>query len=281
MTSFFDKAAVFWDKDPGRMQMVKTIADAMINTLHPEGTKLVMDYSTGTGNIALRIAPHVRRIIAVDLAQGMLVVLKEKLQTEGITTIEPREWSIGQNIADLPVVDLIVSSMTLHHVRETAAAARTFHELLRPGGKIAIADLDCDNGEFQETPGIAEHDGIDRKNLQQVCEQAGFDSVRFSEGATIHKISSRRQTPGFYDLPDDGRAALKGFFYHSHCAIGAPASALLHDAEWSLPGGIFKHPSTRPRWFIPPFSGILLLFYETRCTFAGITSFSRSALNGV
>jgi SAM-dependent methyltransferase len=80
--------------------------------------------------------------------------------------------------------------MTLHHVRDTDAAARTFHELLLPGGRIAIADLDCDNGEFHDAHGIAEHDGIDRKNLQQIFETAGFDSVRFREAATIHKTSS-------------------------------------------------------------------------------------------
>jgi ubiquinone/menaquinone biosynthesis C-methylase UbiE len=195
MTDFFDKAAVVWDKDPGRVQMAKTIADAMVNALHPDGTETVMDYGTGTGNIALRIAPHVKRIIAVDSAKGMLEVLKEKILTDSITTIEPWGWSIGQDTVNLPRFDLIVSSMTMHHVRDITAAARTFYELLLPGGRIAIADLDSDNGEFHEAPGIAEHDGIDRKNLQQVFEQAGFDSVRFSEGATIHKMSSHTGKP--------------------------------------------------------------------------------------
>ena len=195
MTNFFDTAAVVWDKDPGRVQMAKTIADALINALHPDGTELVMDYGTGTGNIAIRIAPQVKRIIAADSAQGMLQVLKGKLVADGITDIEPREWSIGQDTTDMPRFDLIVSSMTLHHVRDTAAAARTFHELLSPGGRIAIADLDSDNGEFHEAPGIAEHDGIDRKSLQQVFEQAGFGSIRFSDAATIHKTSSRTGKP--------------------------------------------------------------------------------------
>ena len=195
MTDFFNKAAVVWDKDPGRVQMAKMIADAMINALKFDGSELVMDYGTGTGNIALRIAPHVKRILAVDSAKGMLAVLREKLQTDGIITIEPLEWSIGQDIADLPRFDLIVSSMTLHHVRDTAAAARTFRELLQPGGRIAIADLDSDNGEFHEAPGIAEHDGIDRNDLKQVFEQAGFASVRFSSAATIHKMSSRTGKP--------------------------------------------------------------------------------------
>jgi ubiquinone/menaquinone biosynthesis C-methylase UbiE len=200
MTSFFDKTAVVWDKDPGRVQMAKTIADAMINALRPDGTERVMDYGTGTGNIALQIAPHVRKIIAVDSAKGMLEVLKEKLRADGNTTIEPREWSIGHNAADLPLFDLIVSSMTLHHVRDTTAAARTFHELLQPGGRVAIADLDSDNGEFHEAPGIAEHDGIDRNELKQAFKQAGFDSIRFSEAATIHKTSSRTGKPRDFTL---------------------------------------------------------------------------------
>ena len=102
MTNFFDKAAVVWDKDPGRVQMAKTIADAMINTLHPEGTELVMDYGTGTGNIAVRIAPLVRKIIAVDSAKGMLEVLKGKLVTDGINTIEPREWCRSRKGARMP-----------------------------------------------------------------------------------------------------------------------------------------------------------------------------------
>jgi hypothetical protein len=120
----------------------------------------------------------------------MLDKLKEKLTHDHISDVEIREWSIGQDPALLPRFDIIVSSMTMHHIRNTAGAARAFYTMLLHGGRIAIADLDSDNGEFHETAGIAEHDGIDRKYLQQVFEQAGFDSVRFLEAATIQKTSS-------------------------------------------------------------------------------------------
>ena len=191
MTGYFEKAAVVWDKDPGRVQMAQTIADAMITALKPKGNELVMDYGSGTGNIALRILPRVHRIIAVDSSKGMLDVLQKKLSHDRITTVEIREWSIGQDPALLPRFDIIVSSMTMHHIRDTAGTARALYTMLLHGGSIAIADLDSDNGEFHETPGIAEHDGIDRKYLQQVFEQEGFVSVRFHEAATIQKISSR------------------------------------------------------------------------------------------
>jgi ubiquinone/menaquinone biosynthesis C-methylase UbiE len=194
MNGYFEKAAVVWDKDPGRVQMAQTIADAMINALKPGGKEGVMDYGTGTGTIALHILPYVRRIIAVDSSKGMLDILQEKLSRAGITSVEIREWSIGQDTALLPRFDMIVSSMTLHHVRDTAGAAQAFYTLLVPGGSIAIADLDSDNGEFHEKPGIAEHDGIDRKYLHEVFEQAGFVSIRFHEAATIQKISSHTGT---------------------------------------------------------------------------------------
>ena len=191
MNGYFEKAAVVWDKDPGRVEMARTIADAMISVLNPTGNEVVLDYGTGTGNIALRILPRVKKIIAADSSQGMLEVLREKLSRAGITTVEVLEWSIGRDTALLPRFDIIVSSMTFHHVRDTAGAARSFYTLLLPGGRVAIADLDSDDGEFHEAPGIAEHDGIDRKYLQQVFEQAGFVSVQFHEAATIKKASSR------------------------------------------------------------------------------------------
>jgi ubiquinone/menaquinone biosynthesis C-methylase UbiE len=191
MTGYFERAAVIWDKDPGRVQMAQTIADAMIAALEPKGTEMVMDYGTGTGNIALRMLPHVKKIIAVDSSSGMLDMLKQKLSSAGIESIEIKEWSVGQNPEYLPRFDIIVSSMTMHHIRNTEQAVMAFHDLLLPGGSIAIADLDSDNGEFHETPGITEHDGIDRRYLQQVFEKAGFVSVRFLEAATIQKTSSR------------------------------------------------------------------------------------------
>lgn len=108
--------------------MAKTIADAMIRTLQPDGTEVVLDYGTGTGLIALQLRPHVQRIVAVDSAKNMLAFLHQKLATEGITSVEPREWSVGKETRDLPRFDIIVSSMTLHHIRDTAAA-RAFYSL--------------------------------------------------------------------------------------------------------------------------------------------------------
>jgi ubiquinone/menaquinone biosynthesis C-methylase UbiE len=190
MSEYFEKAAIVWDNDPNRLNMARTIADAMIRVTRPKRTDIVLDYGTGTGNIALNLYPHVKKIIAVDSAKNMLVMLGGKLEKESITSIEPREWSIGQDITGLPRFDRIVSSMTLHHVNDTSEASRVFYELLVPGGQLAIADLDSENGEFHDDPGIAEHDGFDRKKLKGIFFDTGFQNIRFDKAATITKKSS-------------------------------------------------------------------------------------------
>jgi ubiquinone/menaquinone biosynthesis C-methylase UbiE len=200
MSEYFETAAIEWDNDPNRVQMARTIADAMLRALHPTGTETVMDYGTGTGLIALQIRPHVKRVLAVDSAEKMLAVLSQKISDAGITEIEPRKWDIMENIGDMPQCDLIVSSMTLHHVPNTALAARVFFSLLRSGGSIAIADLDTENGGFHDKPGIAEHDGFNRKALAATFAGAGFSEIRFDEAATIVKRSSRTNNPRRFSI---------------------------------------------------------------------------------
>ena len=57
-----------------------------------------------------------------------------------------------------------------------------------------VADLDSDNGEFHEKPGIAEYDGFDRKGLTEIFTDAGFSDILFGDVTKITKISSITHT---------------------------------------------------------------------------------------
>jgi SAM-dependent methyltransferase len=195
LSDYFDEAAVVWDEDPDRVGMAKAIASAIIRELRPEGNEIALDYGTGTGLISLELRGHVKRIVAADSSAGMLDVLRVKIAREKIQSIEPMQWQIGQPVAGLPAFDLIVSSMTFHHIRDTEAAAKALYDLLEPGGRIAVADLDLDNGEFHEKPGIAEHDGFDRRHLHEIFSAAGFQDIRFTDACRISRQSSHTGQP--------------------------------------------------------------------------------------
>ena len=148
------------------------------------------DYGTGTGLIALEFRPHVKKIVAVDSSGDMLAFLRKKLAAAAITGIEPRAWSIGDDPQELPRFDIIIVSLTLHHVMDTARAAGVFYSLLNPGGIIAVADFDPDNGE-SHGPGMTVHPGFVRADLAEIFRNAGFTGIQVEDVATLTKASSK------------------------------------------------------------------------------------------
>jgi SAM-dependent methyltransferase len=88
------------------------------------------------------------------------------------------------------MVDIIVSSMTLHHVRDVPGLVRSFKVALRPGGKLAIADLDLDGGLFHAEHADVLHNGFDRGKLGTILTTAGFSAVEFRDATVIERFGA-------------------------------------------------------------------------------------------
>jgi ubiquinone/menaquinone biosynthesis C-methylase UbiE len=175
----FDSAAKTWDLNDTRTRMSTGIADAMVAVLDFTGGETVLDYGTGTGIVALRIRPLVRQVIAADSSRGMLDVLEEKLQASGTTSVRTVILDLEHDraIPDDIRPDVVVSAMTLHHVADTAQFAAALFGLLPRGGRIAIADLDTESGDFHSDNTGVEHFGFDREALTRIFTDAGFQTV--------------------------------------------------------------------------------------------------------
>lgn len=95
--------------------------------------------------------------------------------------------------ADLEATDItgqydgVISSMTLHHIRDIDALFRKFFDLVRPGGFIALADLDREDGSFHTQDTGVHHFGFDRDHLASVAADAGFSQVQVVTASTIMK----------------------------------------------------------------------------------------------
>ena len=91
--------------------------------------------------------------------------------------------------------DLIVSSMVLHHIKDVPAAlARLRHCVRPPGGWIALADLDTEDGSFHSDHTGVYLCGFDRRVLCAWLEQAGFeeavarDVYRFDRDGRTYRV---------------------------------------------------------------------------------------------
>lgn len=144
-----------------------------------------MDFGAGTGLITSRVFPYVKNIMAVDVSQAMLDQLVSKPELQG------KVEAVCQDIIEQPLkqkFDLIMSAMAMHHVEDTKLLIKIFADHLKPNAKVALADLDFEDGTFhpEDIEGVY-HNGFDRDNLKNILEQNGFKDIKFVTAHTVNK----------------------------------------------------------------------------------------------
>jgi 2-polyprenyl-3-methyl-5-hydroxy-6-metoxy-1,4-benzoquinol methylase len=127
----------------------------------------------------------------------MLAILNRKISSSGLTNVKTALFD-PENAGSLTGdYDLVVSSMTFHHVPETREILSVLHTHIRPGGRLAVADLDCDGGRFHDSNEGVFHAGFERSFLKKALEASGFSKVRNRTAAIIHKSSPVCQEHSF------------------------------------------------------------------------------------
>jgi ubiquinone/menaquinone biosynthesis C-methylase UbiE len=174
-TRNFDKDAARWDEHPTRVRLGQDVAGAVARVVPLGPTMDVLDFGCGTGIVTLQLAGSVASVTGVDSSQGMLEVLNEKIGRQGHTNVTTRHLHPGDDLAG--AYDLIVSSMTLHHVEDIDALLTQFFRSLKVPGWLCVADLDPEQGEFHDDNTGVFHFGFERDALRRAFVEAGFVDV--------------------------------------------------------------------------------------------------------
>jgi ubiquinone/menaquinone biosynthesis C-methylase UbiE len=181
----FDSRARQWDANPLFAERAQHIANAIRGRVPLHRSTHALDYGCGTGLLSFPLKDSLGHITLQDTSAGMLEVLREKIEAQGVRNMTVREGDLLAGPLPEERYGLVYTSMTLHHVPDTDAILRAFHTLLESGGYLCVADLDAEDGSFHG-PGVQVHHGFDRSDLARRAEQAGFREVRFE---TVFEIA--------------------------------------------------------------------------------------------
>jgi ubiquinone/menaquinone biosynthesis C-methylase UbiE len=183
----FDQEAANWDQAPGRAKVAQDIAKSIMREITLTPDMDVLDFGCGTGLLTFALRPFVRSITGVDSSRGMLDVFKTKIKEQHLSNVEADYLDLDKGDILEGSYHLVVSSMTLHHVKNISSLLKRFYSILLPSGQLAIADLDSDEGLFHSNNDGVFHFGFDREDLHCMLIDAGFRDVRQQTAADVEK----------------------------------------------------------------------------------------------
>lgn len=171
---FFAGAAGRWDRLREELYGRTFTQEAFLGLLPPDWA--VADLGCGTGQVAAALAPHVRRILAVDQSSAMLKAARRRLAA--FENVELRQGTLEALPLSAGACDGALLLLALTYVENPAQAIGEAARILRPGGRLVVADLlRHDRKEFRREMGQLRL-GFDVKEMDMFLRVAGLEDVR-------------------------------------------------------------------------------------------------------
>ena len=125
-----------------------------------------LDLGCGPGFFTMEMARLVGKtgkVIAADLQEGMLAIVRKKIQKSDLTDIVKLHLSRPEGIGLAEKCDFILIFYMLHEVPDPVKFLREIRSLLKPEGRVLIVEpkWHVTQNDFQESIGLMKQAGLD------------------------------------------------------------------------------------------------------------------------
>lgn len=119
-------------------QRLPELLERAIEIIQPAPTDTALDLATGPGTLAVRLAPLVARVVAVDFAEKMVEQLRANVDRLQLDNLEARVMDGHALALEDESFDIVASMFGWFMFADRAGSLAEIHRVLRPGGRLLV-----------------------------------------------------------------------------------------------------------------------------------------------
>jgi SAM-dependent methyltransferase len=135
----------------------------------------LLDIGTGTGRMLELLAPVSERSVGLDVSRDMVAAARAKLGQARLSRASVRQGDLHRPPFEAGSFDVAVMHHVLHLLDEPGEAIADAARLLRPGGRLLVADFAPHQLDFLREQHGHRHLGIDEHDMQAWAEHGGLE----------------------------------------------------------------------------------------------------------
>jgi SAM-dependent methyltransferase len=150
--AFFKSSAAKWAHIRALHAPERDVEEAIVQHLTNRPIENFLDAGTGTGRMIELLAPFAKRAVGLDISPDMLAIARDRLMHPEFAHCQVRLGDVYRlslaNGSPTEGFDTILFHQVLHYLEDPRSAILAAARVLRPAGRILIADFAPHNLEF-------------------------------------------------------------------------------------------------------------------------------------
>jgi len=172
---FFDRHARQWDAMKQSVLQLPSYRAPLLERLG-SGARLV-EVGVGTGELLPELARRWQSVIGIDHSREMLEVAAGPCRELPPGQVELRLGEMGHLPLPAAAADAVLMNMVLHHAPRPQQVLAEMQRVLKPGGRLLVADLQRHQQDWTRELLADLWLGFGRDELQDWLAAAGFENI--------------------------------------------------------------------------------------------------------
>ncbi|MEA3315930.1 MAG: class I SAM-dependent methyltransferase [Campylobacterota bacterium] len=190
-TSFsrFNILAKEWDSKPQRVESAMKFVEHIKGNVNKDIKSYhILDYGCGSGLVSFGFGNDVKLVTGLDYSIGMVERYNEKSKELNLSHLKAIKHNINEESLDSNKYDLIVTNMTMHHIKDISDFVYKLKDGLKKDGELYIADLSTEDGTFHSMGNEdVEHLGFKKEYIIDIFNDVGLKNIKYNILQTIKK----------------------------------------------------------------------------------------------